>query len=449
MDARTQIARRFANRVTVDPTLGRQIVSYQGNKEQPGLRWMKYKEGFSRTLVERFIKEREPSSLLDPFSGLGTAPLVAAGNGVSATGIEIIPVGVLAANGIAYAANGLDKEDLRNIGNEMERWISCRKPASRDFAFPHVRITEKAFPKKTEADIAKAREFIDSIEDPALSGLLNLACMSVLESVSYTQKDGQYLRWDCCSDRNLRTNVNIGEIKSFPDALKERLSDMVEDIESVKENYGRRYPTFRTGSCLELLRDIPEGSHDLVVSSPPYANRYDYTRTYALELAWLGFDQIGFRDLRQKMLSATVENKSKLEWLEGIYGDNLTEARSMYVKQPVLNEVLGILNDRKSELNNPHIIRLLEGYFFEMAVVISEMSRIVKPGGAVIMVNDNVQYHGEEIPVDFVLSDFAEQVGFRCTNIWTLPRGKGNSSQQMAIFGRREIRKCVYEWVRK
>ena len=64
------------------------------------------------------------------------------------------------------------------------------------------------------------------------------------------------------------------------------------------------------------------------------------------------------------------------------------------------------------------------------------------------MVNDNVRYHGEETPVDLILSDFAEQMGFRCKSIWTLPRGKGNSSQQMGRFGREEIRKCVYHWVK-
>ena len=65
------------------------------------------------------------------------------------------------------------------------------------------------------------------------------------------------------------------------------------------------------------------------------------------------------------------------------------------------------------------------------------------------MVNDNVQYHGEEVPVDLILSDLAEQCGFRTEAIWTLPRGKGNASQQMGRFGRRELRKCVYWWVRE
>jgi len=197
------------------------------------------------------------------------------------------------------------------------------------------------------------------------------------------------------------------------------------------------------------LRGLSDESVDLVVTSPPYANRYDYARTYALELAWLGLDKAAFSDLRQNMLTATVENKSKLEWLASLYEGGLDSTRTMYDTQGALNEVVGILNDNRQNLSNRNIIRLIEGYFLEMAVVVSEMGRILRPGGGVIMVNDNVQYHGEEIPVDFILSDFAEKSGMVCRNIWALPRGKGNSSQQMAIYGRREIRKCVYEWVKE
>ncbi len=84
-----------------------------------------------------------------------------------------------------------------------------------------------------------------------------------------------------------------------------------------------------------------------------------------------------------------------------------------------------------------------------MAAVIIELAQTIRSGGAVIMVSDNVQYRGEEVPVDLILSGFVEQAGFTCTNIWMLPRGKGNSSRQMGRFGRREIRKCAYKWVRK
>ena len=145
------------------------------------------------------------------------------------------------------------------------------------------------------------------------------------------------------------------------------------------------------------------------------------------------------------------ENRSKREWLKEIYGDDselLNDAFRMYDEQGAIHEALTILRERIDELGNRHVIRLIEGYFLEMAVIVAELGRVVRPGGVVIMVNDNVQYHGEEIPVDMILSDFAEQSGFRCEKIWTLPRGKGNSSQQMRRFGRREIRKCVYQWAR-
>ena len=137
-----------------------------------------------------------------------------------------------------------------------------------------------------------------------------------------------------------------------------------------------------------------------------------------------------------------MENKTKLAWLQDVYCENpglLNDAIGMYQDQRAIHEVLTILRDHADELGNKHVIRLIEGYFLEMAVVVAELGRVTRSGGTVIMVNDNVQYHGEEVPVDLILSDFAEHSGFVCEDIWMLPRGKGNSSQQMRRFGRREI----------
>ena len=448
---RRKLEERFGGRLAVNPLLTRKAVSYQGNRNVPGFRWMKYKEGFSQALVERLLDEFRPSAILDPFAGIGTTPLIAAGRGLSATGIEIMPVGVLVGNGIAQAANGLSRERLEQSGDELLNAVKSGDDAPSEYEFRHVRITEAAFPEETEAAIARARRFIANISDSSVRNLLDLACMTVLEDVSYTRKDGQYLRWDYRSGRTLRSRVDKGPILSFDHALGARLFEMAQDIEPLKVSYGRGYPELIIGSSLELMRSLPEAGFDMVITSPPYANRYDYTRTYALELAWLGYEQDDFLALRQSMLSATVENRSKREWLKEVYQEDselLNHAFRMYDEQGAIHEALTILRERIEELGNRHVIRLIEGYFLEMAVIVAELGRILRPGGVVIMVNDNVQYHGEEIPVDMILSDFAEQSGFRCEKIWTLPRGKGNSSQQMRRFGRREIRKCVYQWAR-
>ena len=69
--------------------------------------------------------------------------------------------------------------------------------------------------------------------------------------------------------------------------------------------------TLVPGSCLVILPTLKAKRYSALLTSPPYCNRYDYTRTYALELALLGVDEAKLRSLRQEMLTCTVENRAK------------------------------------------------------------------------------------------------------------------------------------------
>ena len=446
-EARDRLYDRFAARIVAAYGLNRKLVSYQGNKDVAGLRWLKYKEGFSSELVESLLARTGAKSVLDPFSGSGTAPLTASSMGMESTGIEIMPIGNLSARAIVAAANGIRHDDFIQASSDM---VDALASSGFDSAwmFQHVPITERAFPKQTEHDIARARRFIAGISDPSLNTLLTLACISVLEEVSYTRKDGQFLRWDAQSGRNVSSALHKSYIPTLAEALGRRLGEIATDIPVLQRRYRGAAPEFLDGSSLTELRGVPDESIDAVVTSPPYANRYDYTRTYALELVYLGYDAARLKELRQQLLSATVENRSKRDKLLQEYGDQhmAAQAFSMADEQAALQEALGNLRQQADKLSNRNVITLLENYFTEMALVVSELARLVAPGGSVFMVNDNVRYHGQEIPVDLILTDFAEQTGFRCEAVWTLGRGKGNSSQQMGRFGRQELRKCVYSW---
>ena len=89
---------------------------------------------------------------------------------------------------------------------------------------------------------------------------------------------------------------------------------------------------------------------------------------------------------------------------------------------------------------------MVDGYFTELAFLFAELFRVCKSGAYVAFVNDNVRYAGEVIPVDFLTTDIARQLGFTPVKIYTTRQLKGNSSQQMKKYGRVALRKSVTVW---
>jgi DNA modification methylase len=159
----------------------------------------------------------------------------------------------------------------------------------------------------------------------------------------------------------------------------------------------------------------------------------------------LGEGERDLINLRQAMLSCTVENRAK-DLLK--INPKWTNAIAAADGQELLQAILKYLEAQKAKklLNNNGIPRMVRGYFYEMACVIAECARVMKPNAPLIMVNDNVRYAGASISVDVILSAIAEKLGLQVENILVLPSGKGNSSQQMGEHGRDELRKCIYVW---
>lgn len=437
----------------VQPTLSRQIVSFQANKTRASYRWYKYKEAFSATLAEDLLCDAASPGgrILDPFAGSGTALFAAGALGMDADGIELLPIGAQIIQ---------TRQLLEAVWTEAEKarlafWHAARpwNETTARCLLPTLRITEGAYPSETLASLERFMAAWQE-ENDAVRQVLRFALLCILESISYTRKDGQYLRWDARSGRRQGARpFNKGPILAFDDALCAKLAEIRADVHSAPfpQTLFADPPCPKgdvrllSGSCLDILPTLPPAAYDAVLTSPPYCNRYDYTRTYALELALLGIGAEELVALRQQMLSCTVENRAKdLTAMNPHWADAVRAAEN----QPLLQEILAYLELEKARgaLNNAGIPRMVRGYFYEMACVIAECARTLKLGGPLLMVNDNVRYGGASVSVDLILSDMAEQLGFVTESILVLPGGKGNSSQQMGLHGRDALRKCVYIW---
>lgn len=443
---------RWKDKLFLEQALSRSLVSFQANKGRAVYRWFKYKEAFSAGLVEYLLNRYRISKgvLLDPFAGSGTALFGAGTFGLRAEGIELLPIGQT----VIATKQMLDWEITQQDVERMAFWFQEQPWKNHTVVklINELRITRDAYPQKTVMAMGK---FLDAAEqeNPRVRAVLRFALLCILESISYTRKDGQYLRWDYRSGRRLGKKIfDKGEILPFNRTVTEKLHQIVTDLQAseIPEDLFRTVRSrteivLHLGSCLNILPKLPANAFDCLITSPPYCNRYDYTRTYALELALLGVDEEGLMKLRQEMLSCTVENRAK-DLL--VMNPNWKPAVAAADKHKLLQVILEYLESQKELdlLNNDGIPRMVRGYFYEMACVIAECARVLKPGAPLLMVNDNVRYAGASISVDIILTELAECLGFVADQILVLPNGKGNSSQQMGAHGRESLRKCVYVW---
>ncbi|MDR0686243.1 MAG: site-specific DNA-methyltransferase [Dysgonamonadaceae bacterium] len=467
--ARMSLERRLIDITVVCDDFNRRSVSYQLSKEESLHRWLKYKEGFSADLVNRLLGEfgiRPGDTVLDPFVGSGTTSLVCKLQNIHSIGLDILPMSGLAI-GVKAAVFDYDLAELRRLISDVE---NLSMPEDYDFRTPCIPITEGAYPERTEREIAFYTVWNQSSGYSRLAkNLVALCILNSLEEVSYTSKDGQFLRWDYRSrkmrelDERRRVSgrtrpvvrLNKGDLPIFGRVLVEALNGILGDIISIRKDFFKTDAglTFIRGSALYELPKLGANILSGVITSPPYCNRYDYTRTYALELTWLGVGEEGIKDLRQELLSSTVESRPKLDRIRESYialgrEKDFDGILNIVKRNETLAEVNRSLLERNlsGDLNNRGILRMVEGYFMELTFIYAELFRLCRPGAKVAFVNDNVRYGGEVISVDFISTQLAEQVGFKPVKIYSLRQRKGNSSQQMAKFGRVPLRKSITVW---
>lgn len=395
----------------------RQLVTYVPNKKLPVYNWFKYKEGFSRQLVYNILREwkiDKKDLILDPFAGCGTTLLACKEFGYRAVGLDILPIAIFVAK-----VKLQDWPDIDILEKAVDSLMKKKfhKPA---LSFPNVSIIDKAFPKHIQEEILFYKERILEFEKP-IQDFLMLGLISILEHVSYTSKDGQFLR---IVERN---------IPSVKETLRKQLTDMIDDLRVQQQalfKEGKAKVEIYQGDAREAsLSKKYWGKIGAVITSPPYLNRYDYSRTYALELCTLYVkDFKDMRDIRHSLLRSHIESK-------------MHEGKELNL--PVIDEILDGLNGK--ELNNDRIPIMIKGYFEDMNLVIKQLATYLRPKGIVALVVANARFEGEMVPTDLILSELAELNGLQTEKIW-ITRFKGNSSQQMARFGKIPVRETIAFW---
>lgn len=390
------------------------------NKNIPVYGWYNYKHSFSKDLIINLLKHfdvpKEPSyTILDPFCGAGTTLLAAKEYGITAIGVDIMPFPIFVSEAKTY---NYEYDTIAAAHNRLENYLSKNACAS----IPSYKreLLKKYFSEEILDWILIVRQWIIRQKNAGVKYFFYLALFSILEKISLAKKGGGFLR----------IVENECTANEACNAYYEVIARMLSDVKNTE---------FSGPSCTTILGDIRDArmlkneTIDMIITSPPYPNRHDYTRIYSLE-SILGFSSTSedIKQIRYKTLRSHVEARAR------------SSNKPAKYKEPVaLSNAIAILEN--TALPNKQIIPMLRGYFEDMHEIFMKAHKLLKSDRYFTLVVCDVRYGGEIIPVTELLNELAKNVGFVEYKILTA-RTKNNSAQQMKEYGKQSIPEKILIW---
>lgn len=154
---------------------------------------------------------------------------------------------------------------------------------------------------------------------------------------------------------------------------------------------------------------LQPNSLDAVITSPPYPNEKDYTRTTRLEAVILGFikNKAELRELKQKLIRSNTR---------GVYKDD--DDDKWIAEHSEINAIAETIEKRRIELGKTSGFERLYGkvtklYFGGMARHLAELSSALRPGAQLAyVVGDQASYLRVMIRTGELLADIAQALGY-------------------------------------
>jgi hypothetical protein len=192
-----------------------------------------------------------------------------------------------------------------------------------------------------------------------------------------------------------------------------RVRTIAADIPKLK-NLSHVQSTVYLADARNVSATVAPGSVDAVITSPPYPNEKDYTRTTRLESVILGFlnDKRELRALKQQLVRSNTRSVYKHDEDDVVVAQN-TEIRHLADEIERRRILLG-----KTSGFERMYARVTKLYFGGLARHLSELRKVLKPGARLAyVVGDQASYFRVKIPTGQLLAELAESLGYKVEGI--------------------------------
>lgn len=316
----------------------------------------------ARWAIERFSQPGDV--VLDPMCGSGTTLVEAAITGRKGWGTDIDPLARLIAEAKSHPVKPADIEShADDIEHRLTRGVDDDgwRPSGIDLA--------KWFRDDVAADLARLRVLLLGLEDTDDTRAGAWAAFSSLIVA----------RTSVANARDLVHSRHHHQARPNPSDVPARYVRSLRRAAKLHREYLRLLPAGVAeprivGTDARAL-PIERDSAGLVFTSPPYCSALDYTRAHLFAVAWM-----------PEVLGCSTESYRHLG--RSYVGSERAPLAAATPSQPLppptpfagVNAVVEALG------REPKRAWIVHRYFQDMAAVLSEAARVVRPGGRVVLV---------------------------------------------------------------
>jgi len=254
----------------------------------------KYIPQIPKYFIERYTKLGD--TVYDPFVGCGTTLVECKLLGRNGIGVDSNPIATLVTKAKTTA---LSNEDIAYAREFLATLISADENKIK-IQLPSFHNIDHWFIKDVQLALALISILIKDLDNDRVQTFLNTVFSSIVVEVSNQESDTRYARKE--------SKFSKGEVISL--FIKKANAMLLRMEQFAKLAYASADVVVLNKSSHSVVEILDE-SVDLIITSPPYANTYDYYLYHKHRINWLGFN---LREVQNSEIGSRHKHSSmKLE----------------------------------------------------------------------------------------------------------------------------------------
>ncbi len=375
--------------------------TFVDNMSLPIHRWFRYSAGFAAQWVEEVLANwsMQPGQIvLDPFAGSGTVSVVCDSLGVASVGVEAHPtVARICKTKLLWAS------DAGRVRDFAARVVQCARDVASDIS-TYPELMHRSYDPNVLATLDSLKLSWLTLQDSSPeSELIWLALTSILRA---TSKAGT-AQWQYILPNKTKKNVVLPGF-----AFQQQVEVMISDMRWMQGRAERSLARIIAGDARSFAESMPQRV-DAVITSPPYANNYDYADALRFEMTFWG-DVSGWGDIHDAVRKHLIVSSSQHSSREKLQPNDLLGSDAV---EPIRDELHAVMNQlaivREHHGGKKHYHTMIGAYCRDISLVLRQLRIACKEGSHMCWVIGDSAPYGVYCPIDEWISRLALAAGFK------------------------------------